>query len=305
MGGSGGYSGYKDVSARPPVTSSVNGSQSSQREIEINEFLEELLKEINSRDIDAINTHLSEIEKTLGKDIDGIEKILFGGSISKSTFIEGTSDVDALVLLDSNTYRNKKPEELQDAFMELLKTRFPKTEITKGNLAVTVKFSDYEVQLLPALRDGKGIKIANGCSDTWSAAIDIKQFTNKLTAINKANANKVVPVIKLVKKLFSNLPELYQPSGYHVEAMAVELFSTYSGRNTLYDMTKYYLDASVKRVLRPIADVTGQSNLIDSDLGPTNSINRQQLSHHINSIAGRFSGSDAVSVTKELFGGVG
>ena len=111
-----------------------------------------------------------------------------------------------------------------------------------------------------------------------------------------------IPVIKLAKKLFSNLPERHQLSGYHVEAMAAELFSTYSGRNTLYDMTKYFLDSSVKRVLRPISDITGQSHLIDSDLGPANSILRQQISHHIKDIAGRFSGSDAVSVTKELFG---
>ena len=54
--------------------------------------------------------------------------------------------------------------------------------------------------------------------------------------------------------------------------------------------------------IRPISDITGQSHLIDSDLGPANSILRQQISHHIKDIAGHFSGSDAVSVTKELFG---
>lgn len=241
------------------IAASIDGSQSTQREIEINEFLEALLRDINSRDVETINTHLLEIEEVLDKDIDGIEKILFGGSISKSTFVEGASDVDALVILDSDTYKNKKPEEIQDAFMKLLKNRFPKTEITKGNLAVTVKFSDYEVQLLPALREGKKIRIADRSADSWSHAIDVKRFADKLTAINKANANKVVPVIKLVKKLLSGLPEPQQPSGYHIEAMAVELFSTYSGRNTLYDMTKYYLDASVKRVLRPVTDITGQS----------------------------------------------
>ena len=166
-----------------------------------------------------------------------------------------------------------------------------------------MKFSDYEVQLLPALRDGARIRIADGSKDTWSSPINVKQFTSKLTAINKMNANKVIPVIKLAKKLFSNLPEKYQLSGYHVEAMAAEIFSTYSGRNTLYDMTKHFLDVSAKRVLRPISDITGQSQLIDSDLGPVNSIHRQYVSHRIKDIAGRFSGGNAVSVTKELFGG--
>ena len=55
-------------------------------------------------------------------------------------------------------------------------------------------------------------------------------------------------------------------------------------------------------VLSPMNDVTGQSGVIDSYLGDRNSFDRQHLSHYIKDIAGRFSGSDAVSVTKELFG---
>lgn len=303
MGGSGGYSGYNTIRISPPLGTSIDGAQSSQREIEINEFLEELLKDINDRDVDAIRTHISEITKALAHEIDGIETILFGGSLSKSTFVEGASDVDALVFLDKSIYKNVSPQELQKQFLSLLKNRFPRTEISAGKLAVTVKFSDYEVQLLPALRDSKRIQIPNNEKHGWSAPIDIQRFTQKLTKTNQMNGNKVVPVIKIIKKLFGSLPEKYQISGYHIESMAVEFFSTYNGRNTLYDMTKYYLDSSVKRILRPISDITGQSKTIDEDLGPINSISRQQISYHIEEIAGRFSGSDAVSVTKELFGG--
>ena len=303
MGGSGGYSGYKAVSTSPPIGTSIDGTQSSQREIEINEFLEDLLKDINNRDAEAIRTHINEITKVLANEIDGIETILFGGSLSKNTFVEGASDVDALVFLDKAIYNNISPQELQKRFLTLLKNRFPRTEISVGKLAVTVKFSDYEIQLLPALRDSKKIQIPNNEKHGWSAPIDIHRFTQKLTLVNKMNGNKVVPVIKIVKKLFEKLPEKYQLSGYHIESMAVEFFSAYSGRNTLYDMTKYYLDSSVKRILRPISDITGQSKIIDEDLGPTNNMNRQTISHFIKDIAGRFSGSDAVSVTKELFGG--
>ena len=66
-------------------------------------------------------------------------------------------------------------------------------------------------------------------------------------------------------------------------------------------MTKHMLDYSVKRVLSPTNDVTGQSGVIDDYLGQSNSVSRQYLSSRIKDIAGRFSGSDAVSVTKELF----
>ena len=162
MGGSGGgFSGYGTISAKAQMLASETGTQSSQREIEINEFLEALLKDFNSRDVNAIQTHLQEIEKVLGREIDGLDAILFGGSISKKTFIEGTSDVDALVFLDSTKYKKASPKELQEDFCKLLQNRFPHTEISKGKLAVTVKFSDYEIQLLPALRENGKIRIAN------------------------------------------------------------------------------------------------------------------------------------------------
>jgi len=302
MGGSGGgFSGYGSISAKAQMLASKQGTQASQRELEINEFLEALLKDFNNRNVNAIKTHLNEIEKVLGREIDGLDAILFGGSISKKTFIEGTSDVDALVFLDSTKYKALSPKELQKTFYELLQKRFPRTEISKGELAVTIKFSDYEIQLLPAIRENGKIKIADRENQGWSAPINISAFTSKLTKANKSNGNKVVPVIKLAKDIFNKLPKKYQLSGYHVEALAVDAFTAYNGRYTLYDMTKHLLDYSVKRVLLPMHDVTGQSGIIDNYLGASNSIERQRLSHYIKDIAGRFSGSDATSVTKELF----
>ena len=132
MGKSGGFSGYGTIKEKMRLKTSVKGAQSSQREIEINDFLETLLKEFNSRDVNAIQTHLSEIEKTLGREIEGLEKILYGGSVSKHTFVEGTSDVDALVFLDSEVYKNQTPGELQDIFYKMLQKRYPNSEIVKG-----------------------------------------------------------------------------------------------------------------------------------------------------------------------------
>lgn len=67
----------------------------------------------------AIRTHLNEIEKTLGKEIEGIEQILFGGSLSKKTFVEGISDVDALVVIKPDIASGPTPEELQNKFYDL------------------------------------------------------------------------------------------------------------------------------------------------------------------------------------------
>ena len=288
MSGGGGFGGYRSIGTSSQLSSSTSGAQASQHEIEMNEFLEDLLKDYNKRDVAAIRTHLNEIEKVLGREIEGLDRILFGGSISKNTFIEGASDVDALVILDRAKYKDATPKELQNAFAKMLQQRFPRTEIKCGSLAVTIKYKDYEIQLLPALRNNGKLQIASNDGACWSTSINSAKFTEKLTATNKMNSNKVVPVIKLAKSLLSNLPSKYQLSGYHVEALAVDAFSTYNGRCTLYDMTMHFLNYSTKRVLTPMSDVTGQSGIIDDNLGIARSITRQKLSGHIKDIAGRF-----------------
>lgn len=289
MGGGGGFSGYSSASTKDRINEAEKAATLSGQQMEINQFLENMLKEYNDRDIEAIQKHLEVIEKTLDREIEGIDKILFGGSVSKSTFVEGMSDVDALVILDYDMYKSSSPKELQAAFYSLLKKRFPQTELKCGALAVTLKFSDYEVQLLPAIRNNGRIKIASTTGDGWSSAINTDAFKERLTKVNKANNNKVVPVVKVAKKILSNLPEKYQLSGYHIEALAVDAFRTYTGRATLYDMTLHLLDHISSRIKQPMHDITGQSGDVDSEFGGAQSITRQKISNYIKDLAGRFS----------------
>ena len=66
-------------------------------------------------------------------------------------------------------------------------------------------------------------------------------------------------------------------------------------------MTRHLLNYSVKRVLNPMHDVTGQSGMIDNCFGPSKSLNRQTLSHYIKDIEGRFSSMKSTSLVTELF----
>lgn len=300
MSGSSGSS-YRDVNTSSKINTSQEAVSTSELEMEINKLLEELLKHINDRDVEAIRTHLNEIEKILGKEIEGIEQILFGGSLSKKTFVEGISDVDALVVIKPDIASGLTPKELQNKFYDLLLQRFPNTEINKGVLAVTIKFYDYEIQLLPAIREEGKIRIASSKSLEWSQLINTTAFTSKLTGINKINSNKVVPVIKLTKHLLGLLPERYKLSGYHIEALAVEAFNGYNGRITLFDMTKHLLNTAEKRILKPMIDITGQSGNIDQYFGEKNSLYRQYASKQIRALNGKFSNPATINSIRTLF----
>lgn len=305
MGGGGGkYWGSRsksDEEFESLVKQAASSSQASHVEIDINVFLENLLKELNDRDVIAIQKHLNEIMKALGKEIDGVENILFGGSISKSTFIEGLSDVDALVFLNQSYLHDADPQKLQNIFYELLKKRFPCTEVKKGRLAVTVKFKDYEVQLLPAIKDGKMVHIASIDKSGWSLPIDTNAFSDRLTQINKNHGGKVIPVIKLTKQILNNIPNEYKLSGYHIETLAAEGFLHYDGRENLFEMTKHLLKFAEARVKTKMADVTGQSKIVDEYLGENNSLKRQYLSKYIRSLESRFQNSTATTIGEVLF----
>ena len=73
-------------------------SQGEAFKTEVGEWLAGLLADYNSRDTDATQTALSEIVADIGGLIDGSIATLFGGSVSKRTYVDGVSDVDALVL---------------------------------------------------------------------------------------------------------------------------------------------------------------------------------------------------------------
>lgn len=249
---------------------------------EVNEKMDELLRNYNTRDIEQIKTHLETIKKKLGSEIDGSVDLLYGGSIKKYTYVDGLSDIDMLVILNRTKLLNKKPEEALNYFREKLKERLPKTDIKIGNLAVTIKFSsDIEIQLLPSIKTKTGLRILNPETKNWSNVIKPDKFFKNLTEINKKNNGNVVPMIKLFKQVNEKAPKNIKMSGYHIEALAIDIFKDYTGSKTHSKMLLHFCKRAQKRVLNPIGEITGQSEYLDSKLGVANSINRKKLSSHL------------------------
>jgi hypothetical protein len=76
-------------------------------------------------------------------------------------------------------------------------------EVSSGNLAVTVTYPDgTQLQLLPTLRTASGFRIASSKNpEQWSNVVRPASFARKLTEVNQANSGKLVPIIKLFKRL--------------------------------------------------------------------------------------------------------
>src|SRR5690349_20307050 len=138
-------------------------AEQAQRDAEINELLANELAALNARDAEKISNYLDDIVEALKAETEGVEKTLFGGSVSKNTYVEGLSDVDALVILDRRDLGDRTPADLREEFARILDRTLKGRDIEtvrSGDLAVTLRYVDgTEIQLLPAVRRGDRLAI--------------------------------------------------------------------------------------------------------------------------------------------------
>jgi Nucleotidyltransferase domain. len=248
---------------------------------EVNELLAGRLALINPKDPAFRNERLEAILDALQLPEEDRLSILMGGSLAKRTYLEGLSDVDALVVLTDPDLIDAGPTVAKQRFLDRLSDRLSRGDIASiaaGRLAVTITYQDgSQVQLLPAIREGNLLRIADHSGDHW-AQIRPREFAERLTAANVAQSGRLVPVIKLAKLAVASFPESRQLSGYHVENLAIDVFREYTGPKTYKAMLEHLFAKGADRVLRPMVDVTGQSLHVDEALGAPDSLPRRLAS---------------------------
>lgn len=290
MGGSGGGTGsyFSANDAKALEEQARRRLEQSRLESAVNSLLQQELPDINDRDTELIGKRLQAIEQALGSKIGEVERLLFGGSVSKHTYVEGLSDIDALVEIAEEGISEHAPAEVRDSLERALRQALPQGEvedIEKGRIAVTVRYIDgAEIQLLPAIRVNDELAVSSWDSSTW-VPIRPRDFASVLTATNQNQGGAVVPAIKLTKAIFANRLGDDGPTGYHVEALAVEAFRQYPGPRTPKAMVTHLVKTASDRVLRPIGDISGQSQYVDESLGTENSAARRALSRRLRVLA--------------------
>ena len=274
--------------------------EESQNDSSVNVLLHQELTTINDRDVDLINSRLDTIEEALAAGSHQVERLRFGGSVAKHTYVDGLSDVDALVLIEDESLKGLSPDEVRSHFAERLRQALPQANIRKGTMAVTIEYSDgTEIQLLPAVRTTDGVAVSSRDGNSWSS-IQPQAFAQALTETNQTQGGRVVPTIKLAKAILANKLGEDAVSGYHVEALAIEAFQAYSGPRTPKAMLTHLVQYAGQRVVTPIRDVTGQSRYVDEYLGEPNSTPRQNLSGSLTELARTMDQARSLSVWTEL-----
>jgi len=302
MGGSGGgfFSGeYKPSDLRRQVREADDQVRDDKFETNVSNHIDSLLAEVNKRDAAAIQQHVEMITKAIEAEIDGSVSLLFGGSVAKHTYVDGLSDIDALVILNQSELKNMNPAQVRAYFAERLRGRLGETSVEEGNLAVTVTFADATIQILPALRIGQGVRIPQADGTAWSPVIRPDRFAQKMTQVNQATNGKMVPTIKLAKSVLAQLPDSQKLSGYHVESLAIQVFDGYKGTMTTKAMLRHFFSQSPQLIRQPMKDSTGQSVHADDYLGAANNVLRRVVADSVARIGRSMQNADGAKSVEQ------
>jgi hypothetical protein len=310
MGGGGGGSSSSYFPSDPTklqdlIRQTREGTEQLRLDADVNTYLEQLLIRLNERNPEKTQAYLDEVMNVLG-DYHEIERLLFGGSVAKHTYVDGLSDIDALVVLQRADLQGKTPQEVLKIFFDSLEAQMTHdkvADLTQGKLAVTIDYQDgTQIQLLPAVRRGRDICIADANGTDWKT-INPKIFHRELSRANERLNRVLVPTIKIAKSVLSGLPEDLRPTGYHVESICLDVTKGYRGPKTVKSLLLHVMTAAASRVLRPIRDLTNQSRNVDDYLGRPQSEARVKLSRAVAGIARRINAAATVDRWKEIVEG--
>ena len=239
-----------------------------------NKYCEQLLVQYKRRNTKAVTRHLRSVCDVLSHKDDYVVQTKFGGSVQKGTYVTGLSDVDVLLIVDQSSLKNRPPSKVIAYVRDTIKQRLPKNPVKAGKLAVTVSYADKtELQILPAIRTTDGFRITEPGSRKWSDVIHPERFVDRLIKVNNACGGRVVPTIKLAKAMADCFikDSSKKISGYHMESLAIDAFAGYEGELDPKSMLVHFLGHSIKAVMNPINDPTGQTSHVDGYLGQAKS----------------------------------
>jgi hypothetical protein len=289
MGGGGGSS-YRDWDSEQLSRAVREDSEKATADFDmiLSEYLAELLGFFNARDVQLVRERLDEATTALQEELQEEFDQLFGGSVAKHTYVDGLSDIDSLLILDSAKFADQTPAAVLTQMAATLRTKLESTvTVETGGMAVTLTYTDgMKIQLLPALRSDTGLHVPSFVHGGWSN-IDPEGFQRALVKRNGECGGKLVPTIKLAKAVVASFPEKYRLTGYHIESLAIAAFRNYEGVKTTSRMLPHFFERSKDLVLAPIRDSTGQSIHVDEYLGDENSALRKELSHVLTGIEKR------------------
>lgn len=184
--------------------------------------------EITEPQVSTVATRQTTVREAVERGFTVIDSFLTG-SYKRHTMIAPLSeaDIDIFVVLDNSYFyhyngQNGGQAGLLDYLKRtLLKTYTRTPDIGRNGQAVTIHFTDFIVDVVPAFnRKGGGYLIPNSIRQEWIETNPIRHI-ELISASNEAHDNKLIPLMKMIKGWNKNSGNFFH--SFHLEVLALEI----------------------------------------------------------------------------------
>lgn len=161
-----------------------------------------------------------------------VEDSFLTGSYSRHTMIAPLkeADIDIFVVLNTSYYHHYKNGQNggQAGLLDFLKRTLLKTytrtpDISRNGQAVTIRFEDFIVDVVPAFnRQGGGFLIPDSINSAWIST-DPTKHIDIVSQANAAHNGGFIPLIKMIKAWNRNIDRHFR--SFHLEVLALHIFN--------------------------------------------------------------------------------
>ncbi|MDR3613060.1 MAG: CBASS oligonucleotide cyclase [Candidatus Obscuribacterales bacterium] len=175
----------------------------------------------------TVSTRQTNVRAAVRNDLTTVDDFLTG-SYQRNTMIAPlkTADVDIFVVLGVSYFEDFKRNQagLLDKVKRSIKKTYSQTpEISRNGQAVTICFSDFTVDVVPAFnRSGGGYLIPNSVTSTWIET-DPKQHISIWSSANSQHSGNLVPLIKMIKAW--NKENGQSLNSFHLECLVLKVLT--------------------------------------------------------------------------------
>jgi Second Messenger Oligonucleotide or Dinucleotide Synthetase domain len=270
--------------------------------------------EITTLQSSTVSTRQKNVREVMEAGLDVTDSFLTG-SYRRSTLIAPLkeADIDVVVLLDPRYYhhyngQNGGPAALLDLVKRtLLKTYTRTPKISRNGQAVTIRFDDFEMDVVPGFnRQGGGYLIANSVTNAWLST-DPKRHVDLMAASNKAHNGDLVPLIKMLKAWNKNHSAFFR--SFHLEVLALQILQGVTISN-FSSGARYFFDNGREMIKKQNLDPAGYGDDVGKYITADNveeAVRRFQIAYDraikAEEYDKRDSVSNAVDMWSKIFGG--
>lgn len=214
----------------------------------------------------TVSTRQSRVRGAVAAEMTVLDSFLTG-SYKRSTLISPLkeADVDVFIVLDSKYHARGARSVLDSTKRALLKT-YDTPKISRNGQAVTIRFSDFQVDVVPGFnREGGGYLIPNSGTDSFIST-NPKTHVELSTKKNTSHSGMLVPIEKMIKGWNRTIDNHFR--SFHLEVLAWTIFEGVTISNYPSGI-RYYFDKAQAKISVSVPDPAGFGGDVGSYISTT------------------------------------